>query len=78
LEDLAGVPGHSTPELFAAGTTYESRRPEPNFTELRAALLEIDSSGEWGGLRERELPENRGIVYLCHEHRQALRYPAQS
>jgi internalin A len=51
-------------------------RDTADFTELRKALLAIDPEAEWGGLRERELPENRGIAYLCLQHREALRYPA--
>ena len=47
----------------------------PDFRELRKALLALDP--EFGGLRERELPESRGIVYLCTQHRAALRYPAR-
>ncbi|GAA1008405.1 hypothetical protein Aple_070030 [Acrocarpospora pleiomorpha] len=56
----------------------DAERVTANFTQLREALLELDPTAEWGGLRERELPENRGIVYLCHQHRQALRYPART
>lgn len=47
-----------------------------DFAPLRAALIDLDP--DFGGLRERELPENRGIVYLCQHHREALRYPARS
>lgn len=45
-----------------------------DFAGLRRALLAIDS--DFGGLRERELPENRGIAYLCAAHRQVLHYPS--
>lgn len=64
LEDLESTAGRFRPVL-----------PEQtSFPELRRALLAIDP--DWGGLRERELPETKQIVYLCQHHRQALRYPS--
>jgi hypothetical protein len=65
-------------EIDAAGIKAPSGAggsQEPDFRELRKALLALDA--DFGGLRERELPESRGIVYLCTEHRAALRYPAR-
>jgi internalin A len=44
-----------------------------DFAQLREALIAI--APNWAGLRERQLPESGGIVYLCPQHRQALRYP---
>jgi hypothetical protein len=49
------------------------RMASTDFRQLRQALLALDPY--FGGLRERQLPENRGIAYLCPHHRQALRYP---
>ena len=73
LNDLPAFPGSfpTEPGDWVPGRTG---RNYADFTVLRTALLAIDP--DWGGLRERELPENRGIAYLCYHHRQALRYPA--
>ena len=49
--------------------------PQVDFAQLREALVAIDP--DFGGLHECELPESRGTVYLCLEHRIALQYPAQ-
>ncbi|MGW5160476.1 hypothetical protein ACWEPN_33820 [Nonomuraea wenchangensis] len=68
------------PELEAAdGADGQQPGPRPGLdvAELRQALIELDPGKEWGGLRERQVPESGQIVYLCHRHRQALRYPAQ-
>lgn len=72
LEDLPEFP-----DLDATGLHRASSAPDgagPDFRELRAALLELDP--DFGGLRERELPESRGIAYLCARHRAELRYPS--
>jgi len=60
----------------AAASPGDRATADVDFTELRAALLEIDR--DFGGLRPRQPPENRGIVYLCRSHREALRYPQQT
>ncbi|MER7503003.1 COR domain-containing protein [Nonomuraea pusilla] len=77
LDRLAGPPQDQTDGLL--DPAHASRpRTSADFARLRQALLALDPSGEWGGLRERELPENRGVAYLCHQHREALRYPART
>jgi hypothetical protein len=73
LDDLAALPAAAGTDLPAAG--HPAQLPGVDLAQLRQALLALDPGAQWGGLRERELPENRGIVYLCHQHRQALRYP---
>ncbi|MFC1431452.1 COR domain-containing protein [Streptacidiphilus sp. N1-3] len=74
LEHVAVPPsGESATELRPGHHTPQTRA---DFAELRKALIALDP--DFGGLRERELPENRGIVYLCRHHREALRYPARS
>jgi internalin A len=73
LDDLPALPG-SFPTDSSDWAPERTGRSNADFTALRAALFAIDP--DWGGLRERELPENRGIAYLCYHHRQALRYPA--
>ncbi|WP_283137210.1 COR domain-containing protein [Rhizohabitans arisaemae] len=80
LDDLGSSTDEPRPALerhHPYPDTDHGRRPTADFTELRQVLVELDPEKEWGGLRERELPESRGIVYLCHRHRQALHYPAQ-
>jgi len=72
LDQIGDLPGDDTD---IAARLSQRPRATADFAQLRAALYAIDP--DWGGLRERELPENRGIAYLCPSHRQALRYPAQ-
>jgi internalin A len=73
LEDLPERLELDAEAIKASSET--GRRRAPDFEELRKALLALDP--DFGGLRERELPESRDIVYLCEHHRAALRYPAQ-
>ena len=72
---LDDISDQARPDLRVLPDASQGRRSSADFAQLRAALLSI--APDWGGLRERELPENRGIVYLCYHHREALRYPAQ-
>jgi hypothetical protein len=89
---LAGVAGIALPEVDKARIELSCKLLEDlessvdrfnrvlptqtSFPELRRALRAIDP--DWGGLRERELPETKQIVYLCRHHRQALRYPSHA
>ncbi|MEU6729392.1 COR domain-containing protein [Nonomuraea wenchangensis] len=81
LDTLTIPDGEDMPELDAAGGgsggQQPGRRPGLDAAELRQALIELDPDKEWGGLRERQVQESGQIVYLCHRHRQALRYPAE-
>ncbi|MFI6485715.1 leucine-rich repeat domain-containing protein [Nonomuraea sp. NPDC050663] len=83
LDSLKEPPeSQGLPELEAAsrqgGQQPAGQRPVVNLAELRQALVELDPAMEWGGLREREWPESRSVVYLCQRHRHALRYPAET
>jgi hypothetical protein len=74
LDELPGLPSDD-----ATAALEEYRHPPrstADFAELRESLIALDP--EFGGLRERELPESRGVAYLCQHHREALRYPARS
>jgi hypothetical protein len=51
-----------------------SQDPGVDFAELRKGLLSLDP--DFGGLRERVLPESGKVVYLCTQHRNDLHYPA--
>lgn len=63
------------PDSLATPSGLLSRgRPHPDFTELRKGLLALDP--DFGGLRERVLPESGKIIYLCAQHRGDLHYPA--
>ena len=71
-------PGRLPDGLRTASATAPLRPParsDADFRELHRELTRIDS--DFGGLRERELPESHGIVYLCAEHRRQLHYPAR-
>jgi internalin A len=72
LGDLGGIPA------LPAGAAALSAARAPDLRQLRQGLLALDPDGEWGGLRERQLPESRGIAYLCPHHREALRYPQEA
>jgi internalin A len=64
-------------DIFGRPRGDEREAPQQvDFAQLRAALIAIDP--DLGGLRESELPESRGIAYLCLEHRNALRYPSST
>lgn len=71
LNDLPSLPDGDSGEVASSADPST-----PDFAALRKALIALDPEREWGGLRERELPESRSIAYLCHHHRQALHYPA--
>jgi internalin A len=70
LTPEGGISGHAASSFLGGRGEHIA---SADFRELRQALRAIDP--EFGGLRERQLPENRGIAYLCPHHRQALRYP---
>ncbi|GAB2823718.1 hypothetical protein GCM10027176_30240 [Actinoallomurus bryophytorum] len=78
LEGITAIPdvGQRIDDAFPDTRTHQVQRVTANFAELRQALLDIDP--DFGGLRPRQLPENRGIAYLCVQHRQALTYPQES
>jgi Leucine-rich repeat (LRR) protein len=68
IEDLA------VPEGLPTGLVNQGPSTPADFVRLRKELVRLDP--EFGGLRERQLPENHGTVYLCPVHRKALHYPA--
>jgi internalin A len=77
LEDLAS-PSQELRNAIDAPELQTNGRPRPDvdFAQLSAALHALDPNEEWGGLRQRQLPETGQVVYLCWTHRQGLRYPA--
>lgn len=77
LEDLA-APSRQLQNAIEAPESGNGDRPRAavDLARLCAALRTLDRDEEWGGLRQRQLPETGQVVYLCWAHRQGLRYPA--